>query len=525
MKARSTAILLAVLIFSISAQAQNLLEQRADTLAAKLETIRSAKQEVLAPSLLGDIEKAIDRVRKDLEKGKKPGKIASSLDEVDQSMREAIGIIRKGLEIFQPVLDARDDAIYAKAEEFAKDGWERAEKEFGGAVSNLEKGKDDKAKEQVAPLTKLYRDAEYNAIRNQLVIPTLQSLEETERSDVSKYAPETLKRARAHVAKAEIILSRNRYDVESAQDEINLTTYEIRHAKYLTEIARQLEGKKEGVESLMHQIESHFDAVASAIGYEAKYDNGMEAPTSDVASQLRDAVTGAGAENKKLRDQLKQQKTFADSIRVVHRALVDSMETLNDLYEMQLLKSEEMRAEKARLEQKVASILNRFTTKNAKAMVEGDDIVFELTGLKFAPGDAALAPGENSLLVQVADAVRQFPMHLTFLRGAPIPANASAEAVEKSRKQAHAVLDYLHAQNVLVVNESALTMAEGGKAPENVPAAKATMSDSTGAMKTETAAGDSMSSEEAKTDTTAVSAESKMVGPLQIVITKALIFD
>ena len=525
MKARCAAVFLTVLIFSVSAQAQNLLGQRADTLAAKLESIRAAKQEVLAPSILGDIEKEVERVRKDLEKGKKPGKIASSLDDAEQQMRDAIVVIRKGLEMFQPVLNARDDATYAKAQEFAENDWKDAEKEFGKAVADLEKGKDDKAKEQVSTLTTLYRTAEFNSIRNQLIVPTLEQLEETEKSDVSKYAPETLKQAREHIAKAEITLNKNRYDVEAVQDEIDLATYEIRHAKYLTDLAVQLEGKKEGVESLMNRIENNFDAVADAVGYDAKYDTGMEKPTQDVAAELRDAVSGAGAENKKLKDQLKQQKTLADSIRVVHRALVDSMETLQSLYALQLQKSEDERAEQARLSNKVATITGLFTVGDVKAKVEGDDLVFEISGLKFSDDDSAVDANTTGPLMQVAGAARQFPMHLAFLKSPALPADASEDVVMKSRKQAKAVLDFLAAQNVLVVDQGVLTSTNADAAADVEAPAETATEDTTAAVPTDSSASDTMKTETKKGTAPAATSASEAVGPMEIVITNVLLFD
>ncbi len=538
MKARCSAILIGVLLIATSAQAQNLLKQRADTLAAKVEMIREAKQEILAPSLLEDVEKGIERARSDIEKGKNPRKIVSTLDEADQTMSQAIGVIRKGLEVFRPVLNARDDALYAKAPDFAQDKWKDAEKDFGDAVSDLEKGKDDKAKEQVTALTALYRDAEFTAIRAQLVVPTLQSLEETEHSDVSKYAPQTLKRSRAHIAQAEIILSRDRYNQDAAMAEVNQAAYEIRHAKYLTELAQQAETKdREGVEALMLNIEDDFNAVADAIGYEAKYDSGLVVPTREVAFQLRNAVSGAGEENKNLRTQLKAQKSVADSIRAEHRVLVDSLETLGGLYQTQLENGEQDRIQREQREQKVSAVLDMFSPEEAAVQVAGEDLVLVPVALQFTGGGTAVYPEQNPVLVKVANAIKQFPLHLAYLSSPLLPADATPDQIGLNRKQIRALQDFLRSQKAFVVTESDLKMEKPAPsaappaeepqatAPESEPSAEAAPeSDTTGVSAG--AADTSVAVEETPATTAAPATETVIAAlyPIRVVVTKALVF-
>ena len=461
--------LLLITGFVGQAQAQNLLAQRADELEKELNAIRAARQEVLAPSLIEDVQDNIDRARKDIEKGKKPVKIASTLDDARKVLDQAISAIRIGLDIFQPVITARDDAEFYKASEFAEREWKDAEKEFEDAVSLVEKGKVDNAKSEAEQLTLLYRNAEFVSIRRQYVEPTQLRLQEVDKSDASKYAPETLNRARNHIAQADIILNRDRYAMDDAAAEIALADYEINHAQYLTELAVGIEGNREGLESVIHGIEDNFSTLAAAVRYTPKFDNGFDQPTAGVASKIKDMVSGAGEQTDQLAQELEDLKANVASLESKNKSLQDSIEVLQGMFEAEHAKLMAIE-EKGLARKRVEEIRTLLADESAGVEVVGTDLEISLNGIQFPEGVAMLPAASFSLLSKIATVLQMYPGSTSVLKGPDFSSGASEEDIALANKRLSSISEYLNVNNASVTEMQVGEIAAAEASSEEIQA-------------------------------------------------------
>lgn len=463
----------AILLFALpKANAQNLLAQRADQIQAQVQSIVDAKQDVLAPSMIEDINKELEKVRKDIDKGKKPAKIVSDLDEIDELLEHTIETVRQGLEIFGPALEARDDAIFAKAPELAEDQFEDAQKEFDKAVSDLEKGKLDNAKERAPEAVTLFRDAEYQAIRKTLVEPTQLHLQQTVDSDVSKYAPTTLRMAGNHIAQADIILNRDRYAEDEVNAEVTQAEYEVNHANYIADLARQALDSDEGFEAKILKIEADIKKIADAVGYDAKFDNGTEAVANGIVAKVSKSVSGAGEENEQLKLQLEVQSGKLKTLAASEAALRDSVAQVLASVNEELDAYHEILEQRERLKVKVQQVKGSFTSDQALVEVRGQDLVIAMVGLKFNEGNAAIQPDQFALLSQVATSAKLYPNNFIYLRGIQPPPGTAESDLQLANKRLTAIREYFIAQGVEIEDERFVLTDSPGVAEEQPSAEK-----------------------------------------------------
>ena len=114
----------------------------------------------------------------------------------------------------------------------------------------LEDGDVNDARKKESEARKIYREAELNAVKNNLLNETRELIAIAEREKAKDFAPKTLQKSKTALQQAEQELTNNRYDTDVARNLAREAMYEAKHARYLTSQLKKVKDKKTSLEEL-----------------------------------------------------------------------------------------------------------------------------------------------------------------------------------------------------------------------------------------------------------------------------------
>lgn len=219
---------------------------------------------------------------------------ADSLDTVRKKLEEAVNHFNEALQtaekantLFDMAVTARNDAIKAKATDYASENWADAEKKLASAAKSLENGYEKNARSKGKDAEELYRQAELTAIKVRSLQTAWSLLKDAKDMKAKKYAPKTLEKAKMMAEKAEEMIERSRYDLEEVTELAESSAYEARHAIYLTEQVISMKKEKRSLEDMLLESEIPVRTIAETIGQNPQFDKGFENPVKDIVTRIK----------------------------------------------------------------------------------------------------------------------------------------------------------------------------------------------------------------------------------------------
>ena len=219
-----------------------------------------------------------------LERGRNIEWVRDNAAEATRYFREATKNSELALTKFAQVMKSRQDAANAKAPDLSPDLWDKAQREFGDAIRDLERGDLKGASRHDIEATSLYRDAELVAIKAQYLSETRRLLSDADRARVGRYAPITLGKAKQLLANAERELNENRYDTDLPRSLARQANYEAKHAIYLSEIVRKVRDKDLKAEQLVLQWEAQLRQIAGVADIVPDMETGPDKLTAELVA-------------------------------------------------------------------------------------------------------------------------------------------------------------------------------------------------------------------------------------------------
>jgi len=433
----AAAIILFALVFSCTAAlAQNELRSTffrdADT---ALAAANEANAELLAPGPYADGMKDYRAAEAGLERGRNVEYVRSKAADAATHFNEAAKTARLGKTVLAQVMKSRQDAANARAPDLSPDLWEKAQKEFGAAIRDVERGDLKDAKRRDINATTLYRDAELVAIKARYLSETRRLLAEAERARVDRYAPITLGKARQLLADAERELNENRYDSDLPRSLTQQANYEARHAIYLSEVVRKVRDKDLSVEELVLQWESPLQRVADAADVVPQMSDGFQ----QVEGELVTFVETLRAENQELEQENEAYALRAADMEEEIRALDERLggATAERTALVQRLEAQ------ARVKEQFETIEQMFARDEARVFREGDNVILRLVGLNFDSGKSEIKQESLDLLAKVERAIDVFPRSELVIEGHTDSYGSDDMNQTLSQNRAEAVQQYM----------------------------------------------------------------------------------
>jgi len=400
-----------------------------------LAAANDANAELLAPTRYANGMKDYQAAEAGLERGRNVEYVRSKAADATAHFNEAAKTARLGKSVLAQVMKSRQDAANARAPELSPDIWEKAQKEFGAAIRDVERGDLKGAKRRDIEATTLYRDAELVAIKARYLSETRRLLADAERARVDRYAPITLGKARQLLADAERELNENRYDSDLPRSLAQQANYEARHAIYLSEVVRKVRDKNLTVEELVLQWESPLQRIADAADVVPQMSDGFE----QAERELVTFVENLRAENQEL-----QQENEANALRAADmeeeiRALDERLggATAERTALVQRLEAQ------ARIKEQFEAIEQMFTRDEARVFREGENVILRLVGLNFDSGKSEIKQENLDLLAKVERAIDVFPRSELIIEGHTDSYGSDEMNQTLSQSRAEAVQQYM----------------------------------------------------------------------------------
>ena len=249
--------------------------------------------------------------------------------------------------------------------------------------------------------TKLYREAELQAIKENILAQAYDLLEDADRLKIKQNAPKTLQKAQDLVKQAEKELNENREDTDRARDLARQARREARHAIYLGTTIKMTKEKTLSLEDVLIASEAPLKKVARAMDVTLTFEEGFNKATEEIVKKVKNNQT----ENEKLRNSLFDSRQMANLL----RARTEELETrLGGVEEAKSVLFQRLEAYE-RIRQKYLEVEKLFTTEEALIFREGNDIRVRLTGLSFPVGKTTIDQKYYSFLGKVIKAIKLFP--------------------------------------------------------------------------------------------------------------------
>lgn len=366
------------------------------------DRITEAKRDrlhLIAPEAYKEASKELAGARDRFSRGGKIEDIRKQLAKVDAKLDRCEGLREIGDLLLRNTFTARDDAISAKAPEFATEPWKNAEEVIREAGQKIEDGKQNDARQKADESARLYREAELLAIRVDILGKTKVEREKALAVKADELAPVTMGAAERDLASAEKILQGDRYMTAQAQELAEAAGQEFRHAALIAGIATSIDkDRKNRPESVVRQYEAQFARVAKALGYDPRFDEGIEV----VADQILSAATSMSEERKELVGQLTELQAEMESLRQDLARLEDRDAALQS---------------KERYDRKLREVREVFGADEAEVLVGDNELIIRLYGLSFPVGTSEIRPENFALLTRLQRALREFPTSPVAIEG------------------------------------------------------------------------------------------------------------
>jgi outer membrane protein OmpA-like peptidoglycan-associated protein len=391
-------------------------DQELSAAQTKISDARSRQVHLIAPKGFEKAQKYLDEA---VEK-KNEGKIddtRESLADFNTELDKCLGVEEVGNVLLGDTMKARQDALTSNAPEFAQEEWADAEKSIRKVGEKIEKGSGEKAREDAEKTTDLYRAAELQAIRVDLLGRVRKQGEEAVAANAEKWAPVTLKNAQDLLAEAENILQTDRYRQAEARDMAAAAGKQFKHATWIAGGTKTLDDDLVNFEAMILKHEEKLAVLAEQLGIDPDFTEGF----TPLAEDMLAAVTALEADRTDLELDVVALQVEVAELRKSTAALEPLKETEN----------------------KVKKVQSLYSPGEADVAVTDGRLVVHLYQMSFASGSAQIQPEDFDTLTKVKRTLRVFPENAAVIEGHTDSTGDSAFNFDLSQRRANAVRAYL----------------------------------------------------------------------------------
>lgn len=426
----------AIVFLSLNAMAQETVYNQYFSLSNQLlDKARQLKANVYSP-------KNFEQAMKYYNDAQSVFKKSGSLQEIQQNTDKAEAYLKKSLEFsdlarltFASPIEARNQASSALASKYSPETWSKAEKIFKGAMEEMEDNDLQGAKDEANEAEKVYRKAELEAIKVNLVGPAKELLKKAEKLDAEDYAPATLKEARQSIAEVEKLIDQNRYAQEEGLTLAKKAKYNAQHVLFLTQEIKALKKKDYGFEEQFLSNEAQLNKVAEALDIDLDLSQGYATPVDTLVTTIKTIRS----QNAKLQQDLNSRN---EQISMMQQQIASMEKSIGKYSESEKELRRKIEQKKAQ-ENTVKAISQSFSQSEGEVFVSGDNVTIRLYGLTFASGRSEIKTEYFSLLKKVLDGIRQFKNCQVVVEGNTDSQGSAKRNQELSEQRAKSVREYI----------------------------------------------------------------------------------
>ena len=342
----------------------------------------------------------------------------------------------------------------------------------------------------------MYDLAEIEAIKADIMGHADRLIAKAKADEATKYGPSTFDKATSARAKANAILTNDRYNKDDATVEAARAEYEARHASNIALAVRSLNRNDQAWEKLMLLYEIQINRVGASAEIETlPFDDGplaaadtliayiksLQATNESLSANMGDLSGFVSEQIQAILSRLEAPSSESDPVKLIGEVdkVIATLQIDQTELSLQLASAQQELDElKAQYEATEAELATRTEREDkfrkAKQTLnpsEGEvlfnssnDIVLRLSGLSFDSGKDQIKDEHISLLEKVKGIIELFPGSQLMIEGHTDAQGEGSANITLSEKRAYAVMQYLR-QSLLLPADQIKSMGYGADKP------------------------------------------------------------
>lgn len=420
------------------------IEAEIESVEERLSDAHTQNLHLIAPRAFERATRRLQAAQNRYDEGGSIRAIRRSLEEASTRLADAEEVREVGEVTLRAAIAARSDALAARAPEFASEDWNEAEEEMHDAGRQVEEGDQNDARSATRKAVDLYRTAELNAIRADVLGRARTMRTQAREANAGERARTTYRNAETKLQGAEQALESDRYERDRARKQAQAAAEQYRRAQRIAGLSAHIEeAPEQRVEEYVLSAEAQLARVAERLNFDPSFVGGMQ----PVVDQLLPAIESLYEDRRGLEEALAERQLETGRL----RDRIDSLDArLAELEEREEAVTAELRARQRR-ERTVQRARSIFSSGEADVLVRNDELLVRLTELNFPAGAAEVRPDHFLLLTKLQRVLRLFPEGTVSISGHTDAQGNDASNQRLSEARAQAVREYL------LANMTALT--------------------------------------------------------------------
>jgi len=358
-------------------------------LESDVELARKKQVDVLAPEHFKRSASDLKKAQELRSENKSNKDVLHEVAEGHAYLNRANQLASRSQPELQEVLEARNEALSAQAQEYFAKRFEETDEDLLAIAHDLEKGQEQVSPEDREKLVKQYKALKINGIRQASMGDSLKMIDEAKKEGADEWAPKSLKSAEDEASKLQSMILRNPNDSEQIAAAAN---------------------------NLRDQTELLLRVTRRSKVVDAKDSEDVALRLETQKNQLAQLQKERSAAEQNLESQKEQMTTL------------ESETDFNDRF---------------------SKVRAKFSPDEATIVRSDHTILIRLKGLHFPPAGTNVASQDFSLLNKVGDALREFKDSQVIIEGHTDASGSRQSNQTVSEKRADAVKSYLVANNAV----------------------------------------------------------------------------
>lgn len=217
--------------------------------AAAVESVN-----VLSPENFAKANDYLDEAKEERSEGDDAKDILEEVALGRAYLNKARETAETGKTVLKGVLPLRNEAVSARANEYAAAEWKKAEEELMEVTEEIEDGDIEEAEDESSELQKLFRVSWVKALQESHLREAMNTIEQAKNEGAASRAPRTLEQANAQLKEVQDYINNNPSNTDSIQERAKVVTQNAENLLSITRTVGEV-GSKDDEQLAMEIME------------------------------------------------------------------------------------------------------------------------------------------------------------------------------------------------------------------------------------------------------------------------------
>jgi outer membrane protein OmpA-like peptidoglycan-associated protein len=410
---------------------------------------RKNQVNVLAPTWFAKADISLKDARAILDRGGELSKVLQKITDGRGQLHRAEEMAQLARTALPDTIKARDLARAAGATRLGED-YTEVEEQFLKLTKAIENNNLKWARKHREEVTKDFDRLELRAIKEQTLGEVRKLIEQAERTEARKIAPETFAVAEATLTAADAFISKHRYQKERIHRKASDALFQARRLHQVTRQSEKL--RTMGPEQITLWVEGILYKATNKLSAPDMRDQSLETQVENILG----SIVALQGDHRFMVSKVRSQQSEIETMR-------EKIGSLEGETREEQAKRQRLAAEK-QFNQLFNTVQGYFNPNEADVYKQGDRLVIRLKGIQFPVGKHFIMPSNYALLSKVQRAIRTFGEPNVIIEGHTDSTGSNQLNEHLSQQRAEAVRAYFVANETLT-GKRIVAVGYGSKRP------------------------------------------------------------